>query len=313
MLSLAAVQVCFALYFVIQKVALDTGMGPGLFALCRDAGIFVILAVASRVRTGRFVMPPASERFEVVMLGVLGLYFGQYVAILGIKFGTPTLATLWSNLSPLATFLLGLALGAEVCTCKHLFVMKMLGLLLAVSGAMIATSGTGMDHGSSNVPLATVCFALQVFLGGAAFWHLQKRILQRGHEPLHVAVWYYGSGVVVLLLAIVPTELLSADGTRSRLKAADWLALAFGWALYPLCAFALTWANRHSSPLFVMVFAPLQLTATFLFEFLITGYTPSTVEIAGSVLIVLGIAGFAGSDGRSKAVASGPPMCDSEH
>ena len=75
--GLTFVQVAIGVYTTLTKSAVDGGMDPGLFVLVRDTNTALIVLVWSRKSTGRWSWPRPQDRFVVVVLGVLGLYFGQ--------------------------------------------------------------------------------------------------------------------------------------------------------------------------------------------------------------------------------------------
>ena len=138
-------------------------------------------------------------------------------------------------------------------------------MALAVGGALGATVGGGSGGGSSAGPvptgdtvLACAYFGLQVLLGGAGFWHLQKLLLAQ-YASLQVVAWYYQYGSAVLVLVILPTATHSAQWA---FNGDDALALGVGVLLWPVAAYLLAFANDHGNPVLVMAFAPLQIVAT---------------------------------------------------
>ena len=67
---------------------------------------------------------------------------------------------------------------------------------------------------------------LQVLLGGAVFWHLQKSLLRKGYPPIQLVAWYYSSGVAFLALVVLPNT-TKAMWTLSQ---TDLVALGYGSA-----------------------------------------------------------------------------------
>ena len=345
-LALVFIQTSLGLYVVLTKEALKTGMDAGTFVLLRDTITAAVLLVISRIYLSRanrtqpaaeqlsdmaadettphpsasfpdysklWLLPAPEHRLSFVILGVLGVYFGQYVALLGLQSGTTVLAATFNTATPFATFLLGLFLGTEPNACQKAQVLKVCGVILAVAGAVLAivpgifpdgnngggnssnsfipTTAPNVDFGAqeqTNNPVrAGVFFTLQMILGGACFWHLQKHMLGHGYSSIQTASWYYGFGAVSLCLAVAPS--VSQSSTWQHLEPIDAAVLGLCVVLYPLLCILWTWANKHSSPTFVMAFSPLQIGMTGLFDFILYHHIPSVGELIGGALVVTGI------------------------
>ena len=104
---------------------------------------------------------------------------------------------------------------------------------------------------------------------------------------------YYSYGVVMLALVVLPNAF---DAAMWHFEKADFEALGFGLALWPLAAFLLTYANNNASPVTVMAFAPLQIVATMALEYVSTSnktdVTPTLQEGLGAGTVILGLAFF---------------------
>ena len=344
-LALVFIQTSLGLYVVLTKEALQTGMDPGTFVLLRDTITAAVLLIISRIYLSRatrtepvveqlsavhadqtdslrsspdysrlWLLPAPEHRLSFVILGILGVYFGQYVAVLGLQSGTTVLAATFNTATPFATFLLGLFMRTEPNACQRAQVLKVCGVLLAVAGAVVAivpgifadggdeggnssnshnlTTAPNVEFGSAehtaNPIRAGIFFTLQMILGGACFWHLQKHLLGHGYSSIQTASWYYSFGALALCLAVAPS--VSQASTWQHLQPIDAAVLGLCVVLYPLLCILWTWANKHSSPTFVMVFMPLQIGMTALFDFILYEHAPSVGELLGGSLVVTGIA-----------------------
>ena len=276
---------------MLTKRAVDSGMDPGLLVVLRDSNTAWVVVLAARKAVGAWTWPRPEDRMLFLVLGTFGLYFGQYFVVVGLQHGTPVLATTWANLVPIATYLLGLVLGSERLGYELWVWMKMLGVMLGVSGAVLATLGRPAAdvNAESSVALASSFFCLQVLFGGAAFWHLQKTLLNKGYSSIEVVAWYYSYGVLLMLLVVLPT----ATHTRMwALDKSDLIALGYGLLLWPLAAFLLAFSNSNASPVTVMAFAPMQIIATIGLEFLWNKKVPRLFEGLGAGIVVLGLVCF---------------------
>lgn len=286
--ALTFVFAAFALYTVLTSKALDEGLSPGVLVLLRDMFCTFVLVLNLRLRESPSLLPHPEDQAPIILLGIFGLYFGQYLGIVGIQHSDAVLVSLWGNLAPVATYLLGLILRTEQCALDWVSALKLSGLVVTVTGAVMATLGdskAGTGSGITSLAVATVCFLLQVLFGSAVFWHLQKLLLGKGYSVHQMAAWYYTSGMAVLLLVVVP-HTSSSDWTFNK---DDLTALGVAIPVWPLCAFLLTFANEHATPTTVMVFSPAQIVFTFLFDYLLYGQRPSLVELAGAACVVLGL------------------------
>jgi drug/metabolite transporter (DMT)-like permease len=297
LLSLVFVQVSLALYAVLSKAALDTGMDAGVFTLVRDSVCAGLLNLNARRQMGRFTLPQgAADHNLFIILGTFGLYFGQFFATLGVKHGTPMLSATWSNSTPVAVYMLGLLLGVERLDRSMPKCLKVAGLFLAVGGAISATvvaaDSKGKDghhqESAGDLALASAFFSLQVLFGGAGFWHLQKHLLAR-YTAAQVAAWYYLYGVAILALTILPNATTASQWT---FKGADLVALLYAVILWPVAAFLLTYANSRGTPVLVMAFAPLQIVAATTLDYMLESVVPTRAQIIASSVVVLGLACF---------------------
>ena len=221
------------------------------------------------------------------MLGAVGLYFGQYVNLIGIQHSDALLASMWSYATPVITFLLGLLLQTERLAADATTALKLSGLAVTVLGAVLATVCDSNSKGEGSAYLATICFSLQIVVGGGCFWHLQKHLLeQQRYSTQQVAAWYYSYGLVLLLMVVMPSSMRSEAWA---LNSADALALAVAVPIWPLCAFLLTFANKHATPVMVMLFAPSQIVFTLVLEYSVNAKSPTMMEVAGAGCVTVGM------------------------
>lgn len=284
--ALTTVFAAFALYTVLTSKALDEGLNPGVLVLLRDIVCATILLLNLHVRKEAW-LPDFEDQSKIIVLGALGLYFGQYLVIIGVQHSDAVLVSYWSNVSPVATYVLGLLLHTEQCEANIETVLKLSGLFVTVGGAIAASIGDSRSttNPHRSIIVATVCFGLMVVLGSASFWHLQKSLLQK-YSAHQTAAWYYTTGLAVLLLVVVPGATTGSSWTFNQ---ADLLALGVAIPIWPVCTFLLAYANNNATPTTVMVFSPAQIVFTFLFDFVFNGKTPSVLEVVGAAGVVLGL------------------------
>ena len=98
-------------------------------------------------------------------------------------------------------------------------------------------------------------------------------------------------GMVVLPNALEPS--------LWRFTEADWIALAYGLAVWPLAAFLLAWSNNMATPVTVMALSPMQIVFTLGIEVALgkrsafgTGGFASSMQRTGIAAVVVGLASF---------------------
>jgi len=318
--ALTFVQLSISAYNVLAKSATDAGMDPGVLVLTRDSTTATICIFACRVATGSWsaLLPRQEHRLSFVVLGLFGVYFGQYFNVVGLAEGTAVLSAVWQNTSPAATYVLGVALGTERLGANGVTALKVVGVTAAVAGTVVSSLGaaqrsdsermTGLFGASGvahNAAFASVFFALAVLFGGAGFYHLQKRLLREGYAPIQVVAWFYATGVFELALVLLPHAL---DAAMWRLNQADAVAIGLGMCLWPLLAYLLAYANDRASPVIVMALSPLQILGTMVLDYAMHGAVPGAEEIAGAAAVASGLALFvAGALWTSSSSRFSPP------
>ena len=168
------------------------------------------------------------------------------------------------------------------------------GVALGVSGAVATSYAPEVSASGGNTVKACVFYALQVLFGGAGFWHPQKRLLTAGYRSIEVVAWYYFYGVVLMGLVVLPNAL---ESSLWRFSEADWIALAYGLAVWPLAAFLLAWSNSMATPVVVMALSPMQIVFTLGIEIALgkrsafgSGGFGSTMQRTGIAAVVVGLA-----------------------
>ena len=127
-----------------------------------------------------------------------------------------------------------------------------------------------------------------------------------------MVAWYYFYGVVLMGLVVLPNAL---ESSLWRFSEADWIALAYGLAVWPLAAFLLAWSNSMATPVVVMALSPMQIVFTLGIEIALgkrsafgSGGFGSTMQRTGIAAVVVGlaifVAGYAMKSGNEKKMQS---------
>jgi drug/metabolite transporter (DMT)-like permease len=179
------------------------GVDPAVFALLRDLGASAILLsvlFVSRCRTifaaqqrsssgGRSsgsacrsacsgFAPDRYDHGYFALLGIFGVYFGQYLFIYGVAKTGPTVASIWQNTQPVFCLIFGLCLGTErrsaLCGCEGW--LKIVGITCSIGGAITTFVLTATDeprsgstNGSSSSAMIGNVYLLVECLGGSCY------------------------------------------------------------------------------------------------------------------------------------------------
>ncbi|KAK8673536.1 hypothetical protein V6N13_111865 [Hibiscus sabdariffa] len=233
---------------VISKAALSKGMSNMVSVVYFNAlGTLILLPYFIFCRNKQAPLT-LSLLWRFFLLGLIGSS-GQIVFLTGVKFSSSTLSSALVNLIPIFTFLLAVIFRMEKLEKRTSSQAKVLGAIVAVTGAFVATLYKGPPVLINSSP---------------------SNLLQ---QPLfsHQSRWIIG-GFLILLVCL-------SSSTWNVLQA------IFG-SLFRIAIH--TWCLQKKGPVYVAMFKPLGipvavvLSVTFLGESLFLG------SVIGSVIILLG-------------------------
>ena len=243
------VALIFGAYALVAHRALSgASLSPLVFALCRDTLAVACLMSASylcyRSAPASF-WPAQSDVPRFIVCGVLGVWCSQAGSALALKYLDPLVYTLVQPLMPLATALWATLAGQESWAPRApATYLKLLGMLVAVGGAVFvgygggSSNGGGGGGGGGGLFLGLLFVGLQI-LGGGAYPIAQKPLMAR-YPPLVVCAWGYTYGWAVLLMCTATSATDVADWAFTPASAgavvfAGLLASALNYALMALC------------------------------------------------------------------------------
>jgi drug/metabolite transporter (DMT)-like permease len=251
--------------FTAAVFAGAASLNPLIFAFARDMIGSALLLGAAAVearRRGTAFLPAWSDAGSFLLLGLLGVWGAQGMSALAIKYATPVFFAASTNLQPVVTLCLSLALRAEPWRGWGAGTSwgKVGGLALTAccGAAVVVTAAAGgpssLAAGALNFPLGASFAALQVCMGGA-LPVVQKPLLAR-YSPLHLCGWGYGCGTVLLAMSVITgaTNAADWDGVASPRFIAG---VAYAGILSSAVAYAImSVVNNAMTPTFVAAFMP---------------------------------------------------------
>mmetsp|Transcript_799 Transcript_799/g.1443 ORF Transcript_799/g.1443 Transcript_799/m.1443 type:complete len:388 (+) Transcript_799:290-1453(+) len=136
------VQLAFAGWHVLGKVALNTGVSPLFFALIREGGASLVLLLLAGICDKRPRMPTKPEALVFLTLGVL-IFINIVGFILALNLVEPITAAIYQPLIPVWT-----AFWAVLFRVEPANPYMLTGIAISVSGAVVAAMSE--SHGSHD-------------------------------------------------------------------------------------------------------------------------------------------------------------------
>ncbi len=125
-----AVQLAFAGWHVLGKVALNTGVSPLFFALIREAGASLVLLLLAAIFDDKPKMPTRQEAMVFLTLGVL-IFINIVGFIIALNLVSPITAAIYQPLIPVWT-----AFWAVLFKVEPANPYMIIGIAISVSGAV---------------------------------------------------------------------------------------------------------------------------------------------------------------------------------
>ena len=277
--ALAVVQVCFGLFPVAGRLAMDpeTGFEPFAVATWRIAGgAAVLLALAWRLHPGAFV-PRRSDWGRLFGLALLGIVLNQGLFLVGLERSTPMNAGLVICLIPVFSYIAAVLLRTERFSGR-----RAVGVAVAVAGAVPLFLSRGgdlsADHAIGNglMALNALCYS---------FYLVWSKPILRRMPPLVLVAWVYALSVPWLPLFAAGTELVPEAAPTA------WWSLAYVLVFptilaYALNSFALARVDASTTAFFVFT----QPIITAVASYFVIGERPTRALFVAGVGLLVGMA-----------------------
>ena len=174
---------CFGVMSPLCKWAMASGMLTGVsmacFRLCGAAALFWLASLA--------VPAQKIERGDwkaLVIMSLCGMGVNQFCYVLGVQYTSPTNACVITTSTPVFTFILSAVFQHAAVTCR-----RVLGLLIAATGALILILGSQLQGGRSGNPLGdAICLFSQL---SASFYFVFFSGVIRKYHPLVLMRWLF--------------------------------------------------------------------------------------------------------------------------
>jgi drug/metabolite transporter (DMT)-like permease len=276
-LALIAVQVLFATWPIVGKIALRTVPSVALVGF-RVAGATLTLLILGRL-SGTLQTIETGDWPLLIVSSMLGLVLNQLLFTKGLSLTTAINATLLSTTIPVFTLLVGVVLGTDRATLRRL-----LGIALAAAGVLYLI-GPGRAQFSSATRIGDLLIVSNSLCYGA-YIAVSKDLMKR-YNALSVITWIFVAGCVVT----VPAGAVSlAHISLGSISWRVWLAILYIIVFPTAGAYYLNgWALARVPPSTVAVYVYLQPLIAFVVAPIILGESLSVHAVVASLLIFAGV------------------------
>jgi len=174
--------------------------------------------------------------------------------------------------------------------------LKILGVLIAVIGSVFMLLVSGLSK-SDQSGLSGITFTAKGVIGCvlllantlcfAAYFIVQKVLLNRGIPPVTVTAWSFGFGWIVSFLAAI-YFLPSFD--MYSVPLIGYIGVLYSGIAHGVVSFSIsTYAARYTSPTVVGIYETLAPVFSMIFAYIFLHETTTWLVLVGGVVIMLGV------------------------
>ncbi|XP_010249759.1 PREDICTED: WAT1-related protein At3g18200 [Nelumbo nucifera] len=310
LLSLLALQFCFAGFHIVSRFALNMGVSKVVYPVYRNIIALVLLGPFAYFLEKK-ERPPLtfSLLVQFFLLALVGITANQGFYFLGLYYASPTFASAMQNSVPAITFAMASVIRLEqVNIARRDGLAKVVGTILSVAGATVITLYKGppllhlSEHPLGNsieentfVASKTVqnwTLGCLYLLGHCLSWSgwmvLQAPVLRKYPAKLSLTSFTCFFGLIQFL---VIASLVETDTDRWIIHSKEeLLTILYAGVVSSGIVIALqTWCIHKGGPVFVAVFQPVQTVLVAIMASLILRDQLYSGGIIGAILIMIGL------------------------
>ncbi|KAL4558083.1 hypothetical protein LXL04_036279 [Taraxacum kok-saghyz] len=243
---------------------------------------------------------------KIFMLSVL-MYLSQVFGYIGLQYGSPTLSSIMSNLSPAFTFVLAFFFRMEKIHIRSFTTQaKIIGTIVSISGAIIATIYSGPSLLSDSISITWIIggilLASQYFLLAFALVAQAKIMVVYPVDIMVVFVFGLSGLFVAGIAALVMARDLNAWRIKPNIVLATVLYMGFSSGF--LNVVIQIWTLRLKGPVFVAMFKPLTIVIAVVMGVLFLGDSLYLGSVMGGIIITIGFYGVVWGKANEECLAS---------
>ncbi|XP_057487535.1 WAT1-related protein At3g18200 [Actinidia eriantha] len=309
LMALLALQLCFAGFHIVSRVALNIGVSKVVYPVYRNIIALLLLSPFAYFLEKK-ERPPLTFSLVVqfFLLALVGITANQGFYILGLNFANPTFASAMQNSVPAITFIMASALRMEkVEITRREGLAKVMGTIASVGGATVITlykgpaflqqplpkSPQAHDHVNiSSMERQSWTWGCVYLLGHCLSWAgwmvFQAPALKKYPAKLSLTSFTIMFGLIQFLVIAAFVE---TDPQHWKIQSGEGIftILYAGIVSSGIVIVLQTWCIDKGGPVFVSIFQPVQTVLVAVMSFAILGDRLYSGGIIGAVLIVLGL------------------------
>jgi drug/metabolite transporter (DMT)-like permease len=236
----------------------------------------------------------ASEYVKIALFGILFFVFFPWAFNASLQYNPAARGAVGLATIPIQTLLVAVAFGREPLTAA-----KVVGVLLAFSGIVVAFGTAAFGRGNSNYLVGDGLMLLGVFC--AAIYSVFSRPTLMRHGPLFVTALAMAFAVAALSPAIA---LRQGSLALPVLSTKGWIAVVFLGTIAGAVQFSLfMWALRWLPPTTTVLYLTLNPIAAMVLGIVVLGESPTAELVAGMALVLVGILVGSGAYANLRRVA----------
>ncbi|KAL3824807.1 hypothetical protein ACJIZ3_020836 [Penstemon smallii] len=311
LVSLLILQLCFAGFHIVSRVALNIGVSKIVYPVYRNIIALVLLSPFAYFMEKK-ERPPLTFSLlaQFFLLALVGITANQGFYILGLYYASPAFASAMQNSVPAITFIMASALRLEQVHITRIDGMaKILGTIASIGGATIITlykgppilnqaSNSEGSHTSDESMLMSTTkvqnwtwgciFLLGHCLSWAGWMVLQAPIVKKYPAKLSLTSFTFFFGLIQFLAIAAFAE---RDPKHWQIKSEEeiFTILYAGVVSSGIVISLQTWCIQKGGPVFVASFQPVQTVLVAGMAFVILGDQLYSGGVIGAVLIMVGL------------------------
>lgn len=255
---------------------------------------FLFLIPCAFIVRRRSSIPPL--KFTIVaklfLLSLIG-YMSQIFGYVGIKYSSPTLSSVMSNLAPAFTFILAFFFRLEQLNLRsNSSQAKIVGTVVSISGALVATLYNGpsvtilSDSSSLYWIIGGILLASQNFLLSFVLVSQAQIMIQYPVELMVVFIFGLSGTIVAAFAGLIMVRDLDAWKLKpdKMLASIIYMGISTGF----LSGLIQVWTLRLKGPVYVAMFKPLSIVIAVVMGVIFLGDSLHLGSVVGGIIISLG-------------------------
>lgn len=229
---------------------------------------------------------------KLFLLSLIG-YLSQIFGYIGIKYSSPTLSSVMSNLAPAFTFILAFFFRMEKLNLRsYTSQAKIVGTVVSISGALIATlyNGTSVTVSSDSSSLywiiGGILLASQNFLLSFVLVSQAQIMMEYPVELMVVFVFGLSGLIVAAFAGLIMVRDLDAWKLKPDMMLASIIYMGISTGF--LNGLIQVWALRLKGPVYVAMFKPLSIVIAVGMGVIFLGDSLHLGSVVGGIVISLG-------------------------